>query len=147
MNAHTYNNALYAIIDAYNADADADAARDADIDAYANDADIDALYTIIDTLDAARDVRTMNAHAQHRIESLVQQARGLSSGTMATLIGSSKYADIDLAQNDFVSWCTEHGGEYLAWPMAWHAWKAERMYIAAPQIVEIPVTIDRPQVR
>jgi len=48
------------------------------------------------------------------------QARLLSSGTMGTLTGKSKYAELDPVQADFVEFCEENRAHYATWQAAWN---------------------------
>lgn len=52
------------------------------------------------------------------METLVQQARGLSSGTLASLTKLSHYDEIEPIQADFVDWCTRRP-QYDTWIEAW----------------------------
>ena len=55
----------------------------------------------------------------HR-ETLVQQARSLSSGTLSYLCGSTSYSEVDRVQAEFVEFCEENCNRYRAWPPAWN---------------------------
>lgn len=53
------------------------------------------------------------------MESLTQQARSLSSGTLATLTGENTYSQIETIQNDFTEFCEENSRYYGTWQEAW----------------------------
>ncbi len=53
---------------------------------------------------------------------LIQDARCLSSGTLAGLIGSTRYAVIDAVQADFIEFCQENP-HYKTWVTAWDDFK------------------------
>lgn len=53
---------------------------------------------------------------------LVQDARGLSSGTLSYLIGSTKYSVVDAVQADFVEFCQECP-QFETWRDAWDEFK------------------------
>ena len=50
---------------------------------------------------------------------LAIQAGQLSSGTIASLIGSDSYQDIERAQVAFVQYCWAHRGTFSTWQDAW----------------------------
>ena len=50
---------------------------------------------------------------------VTNDARNLSSGTIAGLIGSNRYNWIEAAQAGLVGWCIDHAGEYQNWQEAW----------------------------
>ena len=52
-------------------------------------------------------------------ESLVQQARTLSSGTIAGLAHETRYQAIDLIQWGFVRFCERYPDRYSTWHGAW----------------------------
>jgi hypothetical protein len=53
---------------------------------------------------------------------LIQDARSLSSGFLAGLIGDTRYTVIDAVQFDFVEFCQENL-HYLTWVAAWNDFK------------------------
>lgn len=53
---------------------------------------------------------------------LTQDARGLSSGTLAGLIGSTRCDVIDAVQFDFIEFCQENP-HYETWVAAWEDFK------------------------
>jgi hypothetical protein len=55
-------------------------------------------------------------------ESVFEQARSLSSGTLGSLSGQTRYDVIDCVQWDFMDFCSEFGDRYEAWPDAWNAY-------------------------
>ena len=59
-----------------------------------------------------------NESHDHR-ESLAQQARGLSSGTLSYLCQSTSYSVIEKVQQDFVEFCEENSNQYRTWQPAW----------------------------
>lgn len=56
------------------------------------------------------------------METLTQQARGLSSGTIASLIGNNLYSAIDEEQFSFVAFCEENEDNFRTWQAAWKAY-------------------------
>jgi len=52
-------------------------------------------------------------------ESLLQQARTLSSGTIAGLSGETRYQAIDIIQWGFVQYCERFQDRYVTWHEAW----------------------------
>lgn len=54
------------------------------------------------------------------MEKLLEQARGLSSGTLASLTGLSRYVQIDAIRLDFIEFCEENP-HMEKWPTAWNA--------------------------
>jgi hypothetical protein len=52
-------------------------------------------------------------------ETVTEQARSLAAGTMASLIGSPKYTDIDQWRQMFAAWCGQCEGEFESWQEAW----------------------------
>lgn len=57
------------------------------------------------------------------METVVQQARTLSSGTIATLIGNSSYDAIDIIRGDFVRFCKVFSGYFNTWQDAWKSYE------------------------
>lgn len=53
------------------------------------------------------------------METLTEQARGLSSGTLANLTGYTWYGAIEAVQADFVTFCENQGEDGEKWPSAW----------------------------
>jgi len=53
---------------------------------------------------------------------IIKDCRQLSSGTMATLTGKTKYAEIDIIRADFVSF-VEMKGPKMNWECWQDAWK------------------------
>jgi hypothetical protein len=66
------------------------------------------------------------------MNNVTRDALGLSSGTIAGLIGSNRYDICDKVQSDFVLYCQEHEGEFETWVKAWHAFQGERETQPAP---------------
>ena len=54
---------------------------------------------------------------------VTQQARYLSSGTLATLTGLSKYSDLNLVYVDFVEFCEENESHFNNWQSAWREYE------------------------
>lgn len=54
--------------------------------------------------------------------SIASDARGLSSGTLGSLTGKSKYKDIEKIQNDFVKFSMKNKSKYKDWHTAWKAY-------------------------
>jgi len=56
---------------------------------------------------------------------IIKDCRQLSSGTMATLTGKTKYAEIDIIRADFVSFVEVKGPKqnYENWQQAWEDYK------------------------
>lgn len=52
---------------------------------------------------------------------VVRDALGISSGTIAGLIGNCRYDAIDKVQGEFVKFCDGHRGEFENWIQAWRA--------------------------
>lgn len=53
--------------------------------------------------------------------SLLWQAATLASGTLATLTGFNRYADLDAVRFDFMDFCEENEGRFDSWRPAWQA--------------------------
>ena len=62
---------------------------------------------------------------------LIQDARGLSSGTIGMLIDDTRYVVIDKVQADFVEFCQENHHRYTTWVDAWHSF-ADILYKINP---------------
>lgn len=56
-------------------------------------------------------------------QDLVSQSRQLSSGTIASLTGKVKYAEIDPIHAEFEEFCMENQGKYETWVEAWNDYK------------------------
>ena len=69
-----------------------------------------------------------NESQDHR-ETLVQQARGLASGTLAGLCGSNLYSVVDQVQADFVEFCEENSNQYRTWQSAWTEYAKLKKFI------------------
>ena len=54
-----------------------------------------------------------------KISSVRYDARTLSSGTIASLIGESDYTLIEGIQNDFIAYCDKMDGIFKTWQAAW----------------------------
>ena len=54
-----------------------------------------------------------------KMETVAEQARTLSSGTIASITGQTKYDVIDKVQADFTSFCERFGDRYTVWQEAW----------------------------
>ncbi len=54
---------------------------------------------------------------------VVKAAASLSGGTLATLTGLRKYADLDKARADFTAFCAANVGKFENWAQAWEAFK------------------------
>lgn len=68
-------------------------------------------------------------------ETLIQDVRGLSSGTLANLTGYTRYSDLERIQNAFVEWCAgfhaDYPGGFDTWQQAWHAfWPTMKAVLA-----------------
>lgn len=59
------------------------------------------------------------------MNNVTRDALGLSSGTIAGLIGNTRYDVIDAVQSKFVLYCKEHEGEFDNWRDAWHSFFKE----------------------
>ena len=53
---------------------------------------------------------------------LLDQARGISSGTLASLTGYCKYSEIDPIHAEFIEFCEENQNKYRNWILAWQAY-------------------------
>lgn len=53
------------------------------------------------------------------METLVQQARTISSGTIATLTGRTRYTEIEAVQGVFVEFCESLESPPARWQDAW----------------------------
>lgn len=54
-----------------------------------------------------------------RKETVLEQARTLSSGTIASISGQTQYAVIDRVQQNFMAFCIQFGSRYTTWQEAW----------------------------
>lgn len=63
------------------------------------------------------------------MNTVTRDALGLSSGTIASLIGHTRYDVIDAVQSEFVLYCQEHEGKFETWKQAWHTFFRERILI------------------
>jgi hypothetical protein len=62
------------------------------------------------------------------VDSIVSDARGLSSGTIANLTGKQKYNEIQKIQNDFVKFVMQNKTKYKKWHDAWMVfWKQNEL--------------------
>jgi len=68
------------------------------------------------------------------MNTVTQDARALSSGTLSYLIEETNYEIIFTVQNEFVLFCRKHEGEFTNWIQAWHAFA---------QVQEDPKEYDR----
>lgn len=59
-------------------------------------------------------------------DSATNQAKTLSSGTLANLTGVKRYDQLDVIQNEFVAFCVENEGEFTCWQTAWEAFKLSK---------------------
>lgn len=64
---------------------------------------------------------------------VTKDALGISSGTIASLIGDTRYSEIDKVQSAFVLFCNSHAGEFESWIKAWHAFAAENQDLIKSQ--------------
>jgi len=62
------------------------------------------------------------------LEPLDKQARGLSSGTLSYLCGSTLYSVVDTVRVDFIDFCVECNGRFETWQQAWRAYAQVRGY-------------------
>ena len=53
------------------------------------------------------------------METVHEQARTLSSGTIASITGQTRYDVIDRIQADFITFCERFGDRYAVWQEAW----------------------------
>lgn len=53
-------------------------------------------------------------------ETVFEQARSLSSGTLGSLSHQTRYDVIDRVQWDFMDFCSEFGDRYEVWQDAWN---------------------------
>lgn len=51
--------------------------------------------------------------------SLLWQASTLAAGTLASLTGLRKYAEVDAVRVEFMDFCEENEGRYSSWSSAW----------------------------
>lgn len=63
---------------------------------------------------------------------VTQDARALSSGTIAGLIHECKYSIVDKVQAVFINFCEKHEGEFETWVQAWHEFDRTVDYRKAP---------------
>lgn len=61
---------------------------------------------------------------------ILEDARQLSSGTIAGLIGSTRYEDIDREQTAFVAFVANRSGRFETWQDAWEAFRGWREIVA-----------------
>lgn len=59
--------------------------------------------------------------AHTALDRVVRDALGLSSGTLATLTGQTRYTVLENIQAAFVAFCQEQAGEFSCWQAAWQA--------------------------
>lgn len=59
---------------------------------------------------------------------LVQQARALSSGTLASLTGYTRYDEVDPVYADFIDFCEENVNRFHTWVEAWNEFKTFRQF-------------------
>ena len=52
-----------------------------------------------------------------------EQARLLSSGTMASLTNKNRYDEVEPIQHDFVEFCEENARYFETWQQAWNEFK------------------------
>lgn len=60
--------------------------------------------------------------------SLLDQARGLSSGTLATLTGFCRYDQLDPIHADFIDFCEENVNRFENWKQAWREYASLKGY-------------------
>lgn len=59
---------------------------------------------------------------------LIEQVRGLASGTLASLTGFSKYVLVDAIRADFIAFAEGEGSSFRTWQPCWVAfWKSYRL--------------------
>jgi len=66
------------------------------------------------------------------METLIEQARRLSSGTIATLTGENRYVHIDRIRADFVTFCEGRSDE--KWQDAWAEFRPVFRCCSEPQL-------------
>jgi len=54
-----------------------------------------------------------------KMEDLLTQIKNLSSGTMATLTGYTRYNDLDAIQYSFLLWTKRNASNVETWQDAW----------------------------
>jgi hypothetical protein len=59
---------------------------------------------------------------------LVNEARTLSSGTLATLTGERRYAALEVIQQEFVEFCEENANRYEHWQAAWKDYRLAKTH-------------------
>jgi hypothetical protein len=62
------------------------------------------------------------------LEPVVKQARGLSSGTLSYLCGSTLYSVVDQVRADFLDFCIECESQFATWQQAWQAYAKVKGY-------------------
>lgn len=63
---------------------------------------------------------------QSTLETLLEQARRLSSGTLATLTGKTLYTEIDEIRLEFIEFCEENSDKFKTWQPAWWSFIAAK---------------------
>lgn len=56
---------------------------------------------------------------------VLEDVRGISAGTLATLTGKNTYEEIDRIHDAWVVWAKERDGEFANWIEAWEAWRED----------------------
>lgn len=65
-------------------------------------------------------------------ESVIKDARALSSGTIGSLINNTSYAEIDRVQFEFVKFCQEYDDQLGDWIHAWNLFRPK------PELEKLP---------
>lgn len=60
------------------------------------------------------------------MDKVTQDARALSSGTIAGLIDDTSYVVIDKVQAEFVAFCIDHEGGFENWIQAWNKFHEQK---------------------
>lgn len=74
-------------------------------------------------------IHTSEHHILTQQDKVMKDARGLSSGTIASLIHRNDYRALDIVQAAFVDFCLDHAGEFETWVIAWHAFESEYDFV------------------
>jgi len=73
----------------------------------------------------------MTQHTRYQ-DTVQNQARTLSSGTLATLTGLKRYDQLDAVQAEFVAFTDENSDEFTCWQDAWEAYKINKYQETRP---------------
>ncbi len=62
----------------------------------------------------------MQRYIEYTRETVTEMARGLSSGTLASLTGLNRYDEVDPIRAEFIEFCEENQIRYETWQPAWN---------------------------